>query len=59
MFLATGGHRRHYLTNPKVISTVDIIGELREGVSRKIDNTIYLVSSSSPDLLLGLGGYEA
>ena len=32
------------LTNPRVISTVDIIGELREGVSRKIDNTIYLVS---------------
>ena len=32
------------LQNPRVMSTVDIIGELREGVSRKIDNTIYLVS---------------
>jgi hypothetical protein len=32
------------LKNPKVLQTVDIIGELREGVSRKIDNTIYVVS---------------
>ena len=29
---------------PKVIKTVDIIGQLREGVSRKIENTIYVVS---------------
>lgn len=32
------------LANPKVLKTVDIIGELREGVSRKIDDTIYVVS---------------
>ena len=32
------------LRNPKVIKTIDIIGELREGVSRKIDNSIYVVS---------------
>ncbi len=32
------------LKNPKVLKTFDIIGELREGVSRKIDNTIYVVS---------------
>ena len=30
--------------NPKVIQTMDIVGQLREGVSRKIDNTIYVVS---------------
>jgi hypothetical protein len=29
---------------PKVLKTLDIIGELREGVSRKIDDTIYVVS---------------
>ncbi|MDX2019337.1 MAG: beta-propeller domain-containing protein [Deltaproteobacteria bacterium] len=33
------------LKNPKVLKTVDIVGELREGVSRKIENTIYVVSS--------------
>ncbi|HEY0715470.1 MAG TPA: beta-propeller domain-containing protein, partial [Polyangia bacterium] len=32
------------LRNPRVMKTVDIIGELREGVSRKVDNTIYVVS---------------
>jgi hypothetical protein len=32
------------LANPKVLKTVDIIGELREGVSRKIDDTVYVVS---------------
>jgi hypothetical protein len=32
------------LANPKVLQTVDIIGELREGVSRKIDDTVYVVS---------------
>jgi hypothetical protein len=30
--------------NPKVLKKIDIIGELREGVSRKIENTIYVVS---------------
>jgi hypothetical protein len=45
-------------TQPKVLKTLDIIGELKEGVSRKIDDTIYVVSSipqyyyywQSPDL---------
>ncbi len=32
------------LANPKVLKTIDIIGELKEGVSRKIDDTVYLVS---------------
>lgn len=32
------------LANPKVLKRVDIIGELREGVSRKIDDTIYVLS---------------
>ncbi|MBI3184806.1 MAG: beta-propeller domain-containing protein [Myxococcales bacterium] len=32
------------LSNPKVLKTIDIVGELREGVSRKIDDTIYVVS---------------
>ena len=45
------------LTNPKVLSTVDIVGELREGVSRKIDNTIYLVSYISQTYYWGWG-YE-
>jgi hypothetical protein len=30
--------------NPRVLKTLDIIGELHEGVSRKIDKTIYVVS---------------
>lgn len=30
---------------PKILKTVDIVGELREGVSRKIENSIYVVSS--------------
>jgi hypothetical protein len=29
---------------PTVIKTMDIIGQLREGVSRKIENTLYVVS---------------
>jgi hypothetical protein len=29
---------------PTVINSIDIIGQLREGVSRKIDDTIYVVS---------------
>ena len=32
------------LKNPQVLQTVDITGQLREGVSRKIDDTIYVVS---------------
>ena len=32
------------LRNPKLLKTIDIIGQLREGVSRKIENTIYVVS---------------
>ncbi len=31
-------------SKPTIIKTVDIIGQLREGVSRKIENTIYVVS---------------
>jgi hypothetical protein len=31
-------------SQPTIIKTVDIIGQLREGVSRKIDDTIYVVS---------------
>jgi hypothetical protein len=30
--------------NPKLLNATDIVGQLREGVSRKIDNTIYVVS---------------
>ncbi len=43
------------VTNPRVIKTVDIIGELREGVSRKIDNTIYVVSYISQYYYYGWG----
>ncbi len=32
------------LKQPKVLQTVDITGQLREGVSRKIEDTIYVVS---------------
>ena len=32
------------LARPRVIKTIDIVGQLREGVSRKIDDTIYVVS---------------
>ena len=32
------------IQHPRVLKTIDIIGQLREGVSRKIDNTIYVVS---------------
>jgi len=30
--------------NPQLLQTVDIVGQLREGVSRKIEDTIYVVS---------------
>lgn len=33
------------LAHPRVLQAIDIVGQLREGVSRKIDNTIYVVSS--------------
>jgi hypothetical protein len=47
--------QRHYVSqlvtidvtnpaSPSVLGTLDIIGELHEGVARKIDNTIYVVS---------------
>ncbi|MBS1148346.1 MAG: hypothetical protein H6Q89_44 [Myxococcaceae bacterium] len=32
------------IKNPKILQTIDIVGELKEGVSRKIDDTVYLVS---------------
>jgi hypothetical protein len=38
------------LAHPRVLKTLDIIGELHEGVSRKIDDTIYVVSEQ-------FGGY--
>jgi hypothetical protein len=31
-------------SKPRVLKTLDIVGQLREGVSRKIENTIYVVS---------------
>ena len=33
------------LENPRILKRIDITGELREGVSRKIEDTIYVVSS--------------
>lgn len=44
------------LTKPKVLKTIDIIGELREGVSRKIENTIYVVSNLPRYYYYGWGG---
>ena len=32
------------VANPRILRTIDIVGQLREGVSRKIDNTVYVVS---------------
>jgi hypothetical protein len=32
------------LSHPRLIKSLDIVGQLREGVSRKIDDTIYVVS---------------
>ena len=34
------------ITRPRVLKRLDIIGELREGVSRKVENTVYVVSHS-------------
>ena len=42
--LAAGDHRHHRSAQPAVLKTIDISGKLREGVSRKIDDTIYVVS---------------
>jgi hypothetical protein len=30
--------------NPRILKRLDIIGQLREGVSRKVENTVYVVS---------------
>ncbi len=38
---------------PRVIKTVDIIGQLREGVSRKIEDTLYVVSYLSRSYYYG------
>jgi hypothetical protein len=43
------------LHNPRVIKSIDITGELREGVSRKIDDTIYVVSYISQSYYWGWG----
>ena len=43
--------------HPKVLKTIDIVGELKEGVSRKIDDTIYVVSSI-PQGYYGYGYYD-
>lgn len=32
-------------TNPRLLKAIDIVGLLQEGVSRKVENTIYVVSS--------------
>jgi Beta propeller domain/LVIVD repeat len=41
------------LRNPKVTKTIDIKGQLREGVSRKIENTIYVVSYTARNYYWG------
>ena len=43
------------LKNPKVLKTVDIFGQLREGVSRKIEDTVYVVSYQSQSYWWGWG----
>ncbi len=40
-------------TNPRLLKTIDILGQLREGVSRKIENTIYVVSYIAPGYYWG------
>ena len=42
------------VAHPRILKTLDIIGQLHEGVSRKIDSTIYVVSEQFRRLLLGL-----
>ena len=41
------------LAKPKILKTVDITGQLREGVSRKIEDTIYVVSYISRNYYSG------
>lgn len=41
------------LKNPKILQVVDIIGELREGVSRKVEDTVYVVSYNSRNYYYG------
>ena len=43
--------------HPKVLKTIDIVGQLKEGVSRKIDDTIYVVSTI-PQNYYGYGYYD-
>lgn len=43
---------------PRIIKTIDITGQLREGVSRKVENTIYVVSYLSRSYYRGWA-YEA
>ncbi len=41
------------IRNPRVTKTIDIKGQLREGVSRKIENTIYVVSYTARNYYWG------
>jgi hypothetical protein len=41
------------LRNPRLLNATDIQGQLKEGVSRKIENTIYVVSSVSQSFYPG------
>jgi hypothetical protein len=47
------------VANPRVLKTLDIIGELHEGVSRKIDGTIYVVSEQWGGYSWGWPGVDA
>lgn len=47
------------ILNPKVLQTVDIVGELQEGVSRKIGDTLYVVSSQPQGYAWGWGRQAA
>jgi hypothetical protein len=44
--------------NPRVLKTVDIVGQLHEGVSRKIDDTIYVVSQMQGGYSWGWRGHD-
>tara|TARA_B100000609_G_scaffold184920_1_gene168267 strand:+ start:4799 stop:8083 length:3285 start_codon:yes stop_codon:yes gene_type:complete len=41
------------ISNPKILRRFDILGKLREGVSRKVGKTIYVVSYQAPDYYWG------
>jgi len=43
------------MAHPKVLQTVDIVGQLREGVSRKVDDTVYVVSYIPQSYYYGWG----